>query len=160
MIGPCIDRGDTTCLLHRLDRESLWAVSTIHKTIRKMSVLVEKAYPEERRADAYGSWREEAQAETPEAMFAAFCKKRDCLKQIAAGFGAVRHLRETSASRVVLETTREHTFEMAMYDGKWGLALFQKELLAAKLRFIDSLKQVEKNAEAFEEQRAATGTSQ
>ena len=160
MIDPCLDKNDTACLLQRLDRESRWAVGTIHKTLVQMRALVEASYPEARRADAYGSWGPEAAAATPEAMFETFCNKRRCMRSIADGFGAVASISDNGKDRVLLRTIRGGTFEMAKYDGQWGLALFQEELKSAKLRFIDSLKQVEKNARAFEEQRRATGSAQ
>ena len=156
MLAPCMDQADRACLYHRLDRESRWALQTIHKTLVEMRTVVDASYPESRRTQAFGTWGEEARTNTPEEMFKVFCRKRKCLTAIAAGFGAVKAVSETETALALVETIRGKSFEMARFDGKWGLSIFQKELLAAKLRFIDSLKQVQRNAKAFEEQRVAS----
>lgn len=160
MLGPCIDRNDEACLFQCLDRESRWAIATIHKNLKSMRAVVEKSYPESRRAEAYGTWGEEATAETAQQVFARFCQKRHCLQKIASGYGAVRSVTEIQPDRVAVETTRGETFELMRFDGKWGLTLYQKELLSAKLRISDSLQQVTKNAAVFDEQRRATGEAQ
>lgn len=135
----------------------MWALQTIHKTLAQMRSVVEQSYPDSRKAEAYGSWKEEAATQNAAELFEVFCKKRKCLESIISGFGAVKRVHETDANRAAVETVRGKQYEMAQYDGIFGLATYQKELWAAKLRFIDSLKQVKKNAKAFEEQRAASG---
>jgi hypothetical protein len=156
LLSPCMDRGDAGCLFRQLDRDSRWAVQTIHKTLGQMKRIVDASYPESERSHAFGAWGEEARAETPDGMFRVFCQKRQCLSRIAAGFSAVKQVSSNGENRATVTTLRGAAFEMAAFDGQWGLAVYQKELLAAKLRFIDSLKQVERNAKAFEEQRAAS----
>ena len=138
----------------------MWALQTIYKTLTEIRTIADRSYPEHRKAEAFGSWREEAGAKSAAELFEIFCKKRKCLATIASGFGAVGTVHKTETNRAQVETMRGQRFEMAKYDGKFGLATFQEELLAAKLRFIDSLKQVKQNARAFEEQRAASGRAE
>ncbi len=122
-----------------------------------MRNVVDASYPENRRQEAFGSWGEEARTNSPAEMFDTFCRKRSCLTHIAAGFGAVRSVIKSAENKATVETIRGGTFEMAGFDGKWGLSVFQEELLAAKLRVIDRLKQIRINAKAFKEQRTAIG---
>lgn len=157
LLAPCVDKVDLRCIYRRLDQESIWAVQTIHKTLAKMRSIVEQTYPNSRKAEAYGSWKEEAATQNAAELFEVFCKKRKCLESITSGFGAIKQVHEIDANRAKVETIRGKQYEMAKYKGKFGLATYQEELLAAKLRFIDSLKQAKKNAKAFEEQRAASG---
>jgi hypothetical protein len=155
MVGQCIDKVSRQCFFRRLERETRWSVCTIHRTLKEMRKVVERAYPEPRRKIAYGAWAEEATAETPEALFEMFCEKQRCLEKVARGYGAVRKVSEKGEDMALLETTRGATFKMRRVAGKWGLDLYREELNAVKLRMLDRLKQVKKNAAQYDEQRLA-----
>ena len=111
MVGPCIDKVSRECLFRRLERETRWSVCTVHRTLQEMRGVVEKSYPESRRISAYGAWADEAQADTPEAFFEIFCKKRQCLEKVARGFGAVKSVTMTEADTALVETIRGGKFK-------------------------------------------------
>ncbi len=154
-LAKCIDNADASCLYAGLNRESRWSVQTIHRILSEMRGIVEIQYPAHLRSSAYGTWSKEAAAKDQQGLFDAYCKKRNCLKKIARGFGAVVSVKQLGPDLVEIETTRGHQFKMAQADGKWGLAIFQDDLQQAKISLSDRIKQVKKNAVAFEEQRQA-----
>ena len=155
IVGMCIDKVSRECFFRRLDRESRWSISTIHRTLEEMRGVVEKSYPKSRRTSAYGAWAEEAMAKTPEALFEIFCKKRKCLEKMARGYGAVKKVTRTGPDTALVETTRSGTFRMQAAAGKWGLDLYQDEFYKVKIRMLDRLKQVKENAKQYDEQRLA-----
>lgn len=157
-MAPCVDSRDARCLFGKLDRDSRWSVQTIHKYLREASSLVEKAYPQDQRKGAFGSWREEAAAADPEAAFEAWCLERRCLERVVEGFGAIVKIDETAPDTVVVETTRGGSFEMFLAEGRWGLAIFRGELQEGKLRALDRLEQIKANASEFDEQARAVGS--
>ena len=147
------------CVYGELDRESRWSIQTIHKLLSEMRALVDGAYPAERRIGAavYGAWESAAAAADDAGTFAAFCERRACVAEIAAGFGAVVSARELPRGRAEVTTTRGRTFVLESADGAWGLATYREELAAEKIRLADKIVQVRIDAAAFEEQRRATG---
>jgi hypothetical protein len=155
MIGPCIDQADRKCFFRTLERESRWSLGTIHRTLMEIRKVVERYYPKDQRDSAYGLFKEESNARTPEELFEIFCKKHGCMEKVARGFGAVQSVREIDPNRVEVRTTRGGVFEMVRADGKWGLDILGDELEKIKLRMIDRQKQVEENARQYEEQRLA-----
>ncbi len=155
MIGPCIDAVDRQCFFRTLDQESRWSLCTIHRTLVDIRKLVEKSYPVSARDSAYGMFKAEAGAKTPEEMFEIFCDKRKCLERVARGYGAVQTVRKTGTDRVEITTSRGATFAMAQAEGRWGLDIFGDELQKTKLRMIDRLEQVKENARQYEAQRLA-----
>jgi hypothetical protein len=160
-LAPCVDAGDARCVYGELDRASRWSIQTIHKTLAEMRSLVEGSYPADRRGGAsiYGAWETAAAAADDAGTFAAFCARRACMEEIAAGFGAVVSAREIGAGRAEIATTRGGRFAFAAADGAWGLATWGEELAAEKIRLADKLAQVRVDARAFDEQRRATGAS-
>ncbi len=156
-LARCIDKADRRCLYDSLDRDTRWSIQTIHKTFGKMRELVERSYPVASRRNAYGVWYEEAQAADYAGAFEVYCRKRRCLEQVARGFGAVVKVSRRGDDLVDIETTRGQHFEMLWAEERWGITLFEDDLRAAKLRIIDRLGQVEKNAAQYDEQRLASG---
>ena len=154
-LAPCVDRADRACLFRELDRDSRWSIQTIHRTLAEMRTLVESAYPAARRAEAYGSWSGEAETGSPDELFDVFCRERNCLAELARGFGAVTAVEDETRERATIVTTRGARFELANRDGEWGLATWCAELQAAKIHLGDALEQVRLNARAFEQQRRA-----
>ena len=134
-----------------------YRIETIHKYLKEASALVSSSYPKERQEDAMGTWVEEAGASDPERAFAAWCVKRRCLEEVSKGFGAVAKIEDKGEGMVAVSTTRDGVFEMSQADGRWGLAIFAEELGAGKLRALDRLEQIRKNAQEFRQQRAAVG---
>ena len=116
LIGPCIDRVDRQCFFRTLDRDSRWSLCTIHRTLGEIRQVVEASYPEAERASAYGLFKEEATAATPEAMFEIYCKKLKCMEQVARGFGAIQQVHELGPDRVEVVTSRGKAFQMARKD--------------------------------------------
>ena len=155
MVAKCIDGADRQCFFRQLERDSRWSIYTIHRTLAEMRGLVDKSYPEELRASAYGVWSMEAAAPTPEAMFEIFCKQRKCLESVAKGYGAVAKVIPKGADEVTVETVRGGKYDMARAGGKWGLDLYREELDKEKIRLLDRLKQVRINAKQYDEQRLA-----
>lgn len=160
-LAPCVDKGDARCVYAELDRASRWSIQTIHKTLAEMRSLVDGSYPEGRRSGApiYGAWENATAAPDGAGTFAVFCERRGCMKEIAAGFGAVVSVREIGEGRAEVTTTRGRSFALASADGAWGLATFGEELAREKIRLADKLAQVRIDAKAFDEQRRATGAS-
>lgn len=154
-IGPCIDQVDRECLFNALERDSRWSLFTIHRTLVDIRKVVETSYPPAERANAYGLFKEEAAAPTPEKMFALFCRKRKCMEQVARGFGAIRETRPISADEVEITTIRGNAYRMVRADDRWGLDILGDELQQIKLRVIDRLEQVRENARQFDEQKRA-----
>jgi hypothetical protein len=160
MVGQCIDKVSRQCLFRRLEREARWSLCTVHRALKEMRDVVERSYPESRRSSAYGAWAEEAMAETPEALFEIYCKKRRCLENTARGFGAVKKVTMTGEETALVETVRGATYTMRRAGGQWGLDLYGDAFRELKLRMLDRLKQVKKNARAYEEQRLANQGTQ
>ena len=154
-LAPCMDKKDSRCLYFGLDRDSHWSAQTIHRTLGEIRELAARSYPEKARQSAFGSWHNEAAVDDPAGVFEAYCNRRQCLKKVALGFGAVVKKIPVDANTTQIETTRGGRFEMNEADGKWGLGLFKEELQQAKISLLDRLKQVKKNASAFDEQRKA-----
>jgi hypothetical protein len=154
-LAPCVDSGNSRCLYEMLDRDSQWSIQTIFKALGEMHELVETSYPADRKAVAFGSWEEEATASDPAGLFDIYCKKKLCLEKISKGFGAVTQEVTIEPSRVRLKTTRNGEFELIKADDRWGLSLMREELATAKIRILDRLREIEKNAAAYEEQRRA-----
>jgi hypothetical protein len=75
---------------------------------------------------------------------------------LLSGYGAVAG-QEVSGSRVILKTVRQGRFPMAQAEGRFGLALYSADLSGLKLRALDTLAEIERNAKAYEEQRLAAG---
>jgi hypothetical protein len=159
-MAECIDDADARCLYDKLDRDSRWSIQTIHQYLKEASSLVKKSYPADKRQNAYGSWREEAFASDPEAVFETWCLKRRCLEQVAKGFGAIVKTTTIKPDNVVVKTTRGHSFPLFFAEGRWGLSLFREELQKGKLRALDRIEQVRKNAAEYEEQRLAVGSGE
>jgi len=158
-LAPCVDRADTSCLMRELDRDSRWSIHSIHRTLAETRKIVERSYPadEGARRKAFGRWFEESAARDPEGMFEIYCAKRRCLHDLARGFGAVAETRPEGEGAVALRTARGGEYVMLAVEGEWGLATWRDELVDAKIRLADNLKQVRLNAAAYEEQRVATG---
>ncbi len=154
-IATCIDTADTSCLYNKLDRESRWSLSTIHRKLGEIRDLVDKTYPEDARESAYGVWAAEAEAKDAEALFQVYCEKRKCLGQVAKRFGAPSRAEKKGENTVIIETIRDGRYEMSYAEERWGITLFRDELQALKIRIYDRLAQVERNAREFEEQRSA-----
>ena len=161
-LAPCVDRSDARCVYAELDRDSRWSIQTIHRTLAEMRALVERSYPADRRIGSaiYGAWDTAAAQADDAGTFAAFCERRRCVEEIAAGFGAVAGAKSAGAGRTAITTTRGRTFELAQADGAWGLATYGAELAAEKIRLADKLAQVRIDAEEFDEQRRAIDGSQ
>jgi hypothetical protein len=157
-LAPCVDRRDARCVYHELDRDSRWSVQTIQRTLAEMRGLVERSYPADRRSGRaiYGEWETAAAATDAPGVFAAFCERRRCMADLAAGLGTVVAVRRIDAGRAETTTTRGRTFALAAPDGAWGLAIYGAELAAEKIRLADKLAQVRIDAKAFEEQARAT----
>ncbi|HUT79482.1 MAG TPA: hypothetical protein VM285_17425 [Polyangia bacterium] len=156
-LGPCVDRGDAACLFGELDRDSRWSVETIHRALVEGRALVGRSYPEQSRPAALGAWNEAARAETPAGCFAALAAARGWPARVAAGLGAAVEVRETGPGAAEVTTTRGQRFPFAARDGEWGLSLWAAELGRDKLRVLDNLEQIRRNAREFDEQRAARG---
>lgn len=154
-IAPCMDKRDMRCLYFGLDRESHWSVQTMHRTLGKIRALALRSYPENMRDSAYGSWRHEAEADDPPALFERFCQRNQCMVRLVRGFGAVTRTIPVHTDRVQIGTTRGERFEMNRADGRWGLGLYRVELQQAKIHLLDRLRQVEKNAAEYDQQRTA-----
>ena len=154
-IAPCMDKRDMRCLYFGLDRESQWSVQTMHRTLGRIRALVLRSYPENMRDGAYGSWRHEAEAEDPPALFERFCRRNQCMARLVRGFGAVTRTTPLHSDGVQIDTTRGERFEMRRADGKWGLSLYRVELQQAKIHLLDRLRQVEQNAAEYDQQRKA-----
>ena len=154
-IAPCMDKRDMRCLYFGLDRESQWSVQTMHRTLGKIRVLALRSYPENMRDSAYGSWRHEAAADDPPDLFARFCRRNQCMARLVRGFGAVTRATPVHSDMVQIDTTRGERFEMSRADGRWGLGLYRVELQQAKIHLLDRLRQVEKNAREYDQQRTA-----
>lgn len=156
-LAPCVDQGSAACLFGELDRDSRWSAASIQRTLAEMRALVERSYPDDRRAAALGTWADEARAADAVGLFQVFCAERRCLERLASGFGAVAGVSGRTESAARIETTRGATFDMACADGEWGLATFRDELVQAKIHLGTALVQVRSNAEAYDEQRIASG---
>ncbi len=154
-ISPCADRRDAKCLFHCLDRDSRWAVETMRKTFEKMQAVVDASYPPAEKARAFGVWKDEAAAPTAEAFFEVYCRRKQCLKWLAEGFGAITAVSADGPDHVTVTTSRKKTFGMRHFDNEWGLDRFHDDLVSAKLRMMDRLAEVELNAKAYEEQKRA-----
>jgi hypothetical protein len=158
-LAPCVDANDARCVYPELERGSRWSIQTIHKTLAEMRALIERSYPAGRRAgaSAYGAWEDAARAADDAGTFAAYCARRRCMEEIAAGFGAIAAQRAAGPGSAELTTTRGAVFRMAAAGGEWGLATYGEELAAEKIRLADALAQVRVDASAYDEQRRATG---
>jgi hypothetical protein len=160
-LAPCVDRADARCVYHELDRASRWSVQSIHRILAEMRALVERSYPQDRRSGpaVYGAWAGAVLAADDPGTFAAYCARRGCMEEIAAGFGPAASSRDLGAGRAEVVTTRGLAFVMASADGAWGLATYAEELAAEKIRLADKLVQVRIDAKAYDEQRRATGAA-
>jgi hypothetical protein len=156
-LGPCLDRGDAGCLFAGLDRDSRWSVETIHRSLAEAREIVERSYPEQSRPAALGVWSEAARAATPAGCFTVLAATRGWLASVAAGFGAAAELREIGPDAVEVLTTRGAGLPFTRHDGRFGLSLWSAELRRDKLRVLDNLEQIRRNAREFDEQRAARG---
>ena len=154
-LAPCVDRSDGSCLFRELDRDSRWSVETIHRSLLEARSLVERSYPEHSRAGALGTWEEASRSATPAEAFAALAGQRGWSGLVAAGFGAAVDVRETGPDEAEVETTRGVSLPFAARDGRWGLALWREDLQRDKLRALDILEQIRKNALEFDLRRAA-----
>lgn len=161
-LAPCVDANDARCVFPELERGSRWSIQTIHKTLAEMRALIERSYPEDRRTgvSAYGGWEDAAAARDAAGVFAAYCARRRCMEELAAGFGAIVGERAAGPGVAELRTTRGAAFRMASADGEWGLATFGGELAGEKVRLADALAQVRVDAQAYDEQRRAVGAAQ
>ncbi|MBN2717565.1 MAG: hypothetical protein JXX14_17065 [Deltaproteobacteria bacterium] len=157
-LSRCIDAASTECLFWELDNETRWTVSSIHKILKETRQTVEKSYPADAtlRSSVYGKWQQEALAQTDVAMFDTLCKKHNCLKLLARGFGAIT-ARQIKNNTAEIHTVRDAAFELRKSKGQWGIVLLQDVLEGEKIRLSDSLKQVRRNANEYEQQRLATG---
>lgn len=155
-LAPCLEKSAPECLFEELNRDSQWSLQTIFRTLGEIRQLARQSYPKENIDEAFGSWAEEAKTSSPEEMFRVYCQKRNCLKPLVNGFGAVKRVVAVSESRVRVETTRGHRFELIQNEGRYGIALYDEELMRAKIRLLDRLEQVRKNAREFEDQKLAT----
>lgn len=155
-LSTCVDSGDAQCLYEFLDRDSRWSLQTIHRTVLAMRTLVENSYPKEARLLALGSFTGLSRTQSPAQCFAAYCTDRRCMDLLLRGFGAVER-QEVSGSRVILETVRQGRFPMVQTEEGFGLALYSADLSALKLRALDTLAEIERNAKEYEEQRLAAG---
>ncbi|MBW2275902.1 MAG: hypothetical protein JRF63_00335 [Deltaproteobacteria bacterium] len=156
-IAACVDDGGASCLFRELDRDSRWSTASIQRSLAEMRLLVERSYPENLRATAYGAWAAESVAIDAAELFGTFCAKRGCMKQLARGFGAVVRVPNLTDAAATIETTRGARFQMACVEGEWGLATFREELEQAKIHLGDTLQQIHRNAKAYEEQKIVNG---
>lgn len=124
-----------------------------------MKQLIVDSYPKDpsTRDRAYGPWKDHAAARTPEELFDIICKKQNCLKNLAKGFGAITLTTQESPHTATLSTTRGATFNLKKVEGEWGLATFCESLQKDKIRLQDNLAQIKRNAADYREQRLATG---
>jgi hypothetical protein len=154
-LAPCMDRADARCLFRELDQDSQWSAATAFKLLARMRAAADRSYPAQERASALGAWQEEANAADPAGLFAVWCAQRRCLERLAQGFGAVARVSDAGGGSATIETTRGALYAMVRRGGDWGLSVFRDELEAAKIRLGDNLAQVNRNAAAYDEQRAA-----
>jgi len=157
-IARCIDGASTECLFTELDNETRWTVSSIHKILQQTRQTVEKSYPEDidLRNGVYGIWLKESTAQTDVEMFDILCRKHQCLKSLARGFGAVKTKR-VEGDIATITTMRDATFKLKKNKNQWGIILLSDVLEGEKIRLSNSLKQIKRNAKEFEQQRLATG---
>lgn len=139
-----------------MSRDSRWSVHTIYRTLGEIRKVAEGTYPEGRLQNAFGSWKEEASASDPADLFRVYCEKRNCLEPLLRGFGAVQNTTPISKNKVRVETTRGQSFELAENEGAFGISLYEGKLQLAKIRLLDRLDQVRKNARDFQNQKLAT----
>ena len=158
-MAPCVDLADTGCLFEELDRDSRWSLATIHRTLKTIGEIVDRSYPADRRdpATVYGTWARAAGSKDAHEVFSAFCSRRDCLRKLARGLGAVTEISDLIETTATVKTTRGGSFQMARAGEEWGLATYRDELIKEKIRLGDNLDQVRRNAADFDEQRLATG---
>jgi len=159
-LSVCVDKASVDCLFKELDRGSRWSVHSIYRTLAQTRGLISNSYPTDNtlRDQALGTWKKEAASKNAAEMFRVFCQKRSCLRTLAQGFGAVVKVKKTNENTAIVETTRGKTFQMSAAEGEWGLATYKDELYKTKIRLMDNLKQVRRNAAAYDEQRRAVGT--
>ncbi len=158
-LAPCVDLADTGCLFDELDRDSRWSLFSIHRTLKAIGEIVDRSYPADRRdpVAVFGTWAKAAGSKDPHEMFSVFCSRRDCLRELARGLGAVTEISALTETAATVKTTRGGSFQMARAGGEWGLATYRDELIKEKIRLGDNLDQVRRNAVDFDEQRLATG---
>jgi hypothetical protein len=156
-IAACVDGGGASCLFRELDRDSRWSAASIQRTLAEMRGLVERSYPADRRATAFGAWAAESEAVDATSLFEVYCAERRCMQELAGGFGAVVRVTDLTEQTAAVETTRGAKFQMACVEGEWGLATYRDELQRAKIHLGDTLQQIRRDAKAYEEQRIVTG---
>jgi hypothetical protein len=156
-IAPCVDSGGARCLFRELDRDSRWSAASIQRLLAEMRGLVELSYPTEMRRGAYGTWAAESEAADAAGLFEVYCAERGCMKELARGFGAVVEVSQRGEGAAALKTTRGAEFSMVCVEGEWGLSTFRDELQQAKIHLGDTLRQVRRNARAYDEQRIVSG---
>jgi hypothetical protein len=156
-IKYCVDGRGARCLFDELDRDSRWSAASIQRLLAEMRELVTRSYPADRQGAAFGAWTAEAEAADTKELFEIFCDERHCMQRVARGFGAVVKVIDQGPSSATVETARGGSFPMACVEGEWGLSIYREELQQAKIHLGDTLEQVRRNAEAYDEQRIVSG---
>ena len=144
---------DHAALLDMLDERARSALQSVYRARQQAAATIRESYPADARAAALAELGDAAVATSAVELFRARCPDA-CVAQLGAPLGAPRSVRVDGD--LTLVTTVRNT-ELTLHrgkDGRYGLVWQTDALIRERSRAAAELDLIQKNARAYQAQRA------
>jgi hypothetical protein len=149
---------DHAALLEMIDERARSALQSVYRTRQQAAATIRESYPVEAQAAALVELGDAATAESSVALFRMRCPEA-CVDQLGAPLGAPRTVREDGdLTRVTTVRDTELTLHRGK-DGRYGLVWQTEALMRERTRAAAELDLIQKNARAYQAQRALRESS-
>ena len=144
---------DHAALLEMIDERARSALQSVYRARQQAAATIRASYPVEARAAALAELGDAAEATSALALFQMRCPDA-CVTQLGDPLGAPRTVREEGD---LTRVTTVRGSELSLHrgkDGRYGLVWQTDALMRERARASAELELIQKNARAYEAQRA------
>ncbi len=141
-----------------LDEKSRWAVMSAARDTAKAAAIIQKSYPENRKAEELSKLGVQVADGKPEAYFESICRRHHYPRLLAPTAGKITAITVVGDKAHVVTDKKTRVLLTRDQYGRWGCTALKDQVVRRQLVAANFLKIVEQNAKVFHG-AAAHGTS-